>query len=98
MTIEYIRYKIVEEEQVQFIQAIKNACKILEAYPDCLGYELSHCGEDKINFIWRIEWISVDRHLNGFRKSAEFTDFFQFVKPFFNGIQEMNHYETIIPG
>jgi quinol monooxygenase YgiN len=96
MTVEYIRYKISEGQQQQFIQAIENACKILADYPDCLNYQLNHCEEDKANFIWRIEWTSVDRHLNGFRKSKEFAQFFQLVKPFFNDIQEMNHYEIII--
>ena len=96
MTVEYIRYKIVEEQQEQFIEAIENACKIIEDYPDCLNYQLNHCEEDKTNFIWRIEWTSVDRHLNGFRKSEHFAKFLQLVKPYFNQIQEMNHYETII--
>lgn len=96
MTVEYIRYKISDEQRKLFIQAIESACKILIAYPDCLGYQLSHCEEDKANFIWRIEWTSVDRHLNGFRKSDQFMQFFTLVKPFFSNIQEMNHYETLI--
>jgi quinol monooxygenase YgiN len=66
MTVEYIRYKITTDKQKQFIQAIENACEILAAHPDCLNYQLSHCEEDRTNFIWRIEWTSVDRHLNWF--------------------------------
>ena len=96
MTVEYIRYKITTDKQNQFTQAIDDACKILADYSECLNYQLSHCHEDKANFIWRIEWTSVDRHINGFRKSEQFAKFFQFVKPYFNDIQEMNHYETII--
>lgn len=96
MTVEYIRYTIATHQHKNFIQAIKSACKILAVYPDCLNYQLSHCNEDKENFIWRIEWVSVDRHMNGFRKSEEFAQFFHLVKPFFNNIQEMYHYETII--
>lgn len=96
MIIEYIRYRIATDKQQQFIDAIESACKILADYPDCLNYELTHCEEDKENFIWRIEWTSVDKHLNGFRKSKEFEHFFQLVKSFFSDVQEMNHYKTII--
>ena len=96
MIVEYIRYKIAEEQQQQFIQVIENACKIIAGCPDCLNHQLNHCEEDKANFIWRIEWVSVDRHLNGFRKSEQFAQFFQLVKPYFNDIQEMNHYEILI--
>jgi quinol monooxygenase YgiN len=96
MIIEYIRYKLPQEDHKQFIDALEKACIILKNYPDCLNYQLAQCSEDKDLFTWRIEWTSIDRHINGFRKSKEFADFFSLVKPFFNSIQEMNHYEVII--
>jgi hypothetical protein len=34
----------------------------------------------------------VEGHVNGFRTSQEFKPFFEAVKPFFNDIQEMRHY------
>ncbi|HEX8349611.1 MAG TPA: antibiotic biosynthesis monooxygenase family protein [Hymenobacter sp.] len=95
MTVEYIRYRITAEQQSAFVQAIGSANQLLAAAPDCLGYQLAHCEEDPTLFIWRIEWTSVERHLNGFRKSAEFGAFFQLVKPFYSGIQEMNHYSIL---
>ena len=95
MTIEYIRYRIAAEQQPAFIEAIRNANQLLANAPDCLGYQLSHCEEDTELFIWRIEWTSVERHLNGFRKSPEFGAFFQLVKPFYTSIQEMNHYAVV---
>jgi len=95
MTVEYIRYRIVGELQSAFLEAIRNANKLLATAPDCISYQLSHCEEDAELFIWRIEWTSVERHLNGFRKSLEFGAFFQLVKPFYTGIQEMNHYAVV---
>ena len=94
MTVEYIRYRIAAG-QPAFIEAIRQANQILAAAPDCLSYQLSHCEEDPTLFIWRIEWTSVERHLNGFRKSPEFVAFFQLVKPFYQSIQEMNHYAVV---
>ncbi|RSK48333.1 putative quinol monooxygenase [Hymenobacter rigui] len=95
MTVEYIRYRIAADQQPAFIEAIRYTNKLLAAAPDCLRYQLAHCEEDAELFIWRIEWTSVERHLQGFRKSAEFGVFFQLVKPFYASIQEMNHYMVV---
>ncbi|MGB7955779.1 MAG: hypothetical protein WCF23_17535 [Candidatus Nitrosopolaris sp.] len=41
----------------------------------------------------RIEWDSLEGHMKGFRSSPEFQVFFEAVKPLFNDIEEMQHYE-----
>src|SRR5262245_21573862 len=92
MVIEYIRYKVSENRQEEFIQAYQNASKQLLESEFCLGYELTHCQEEPDHFIMRIEWSSTEDHLNGFRQSPEFREFFNHVKPFFNNIEEMHHY------
>ncbi|MBQ0733561.1 antibiotic biosynthesis monooxygenase family protein [Aquimarina celericrescens] len=94
MVVEYIRYKIEKSRQNNFINAYTKASEQLHTSEFCLGYELSHCEEDPDNFILRIEWTSTDDHLNGFRKSSDFMKFLKHVKPFFNDIQEMNHYQV----
>lgn len=93
MVIEYIRYKIENSKQNAFVEAYQKAAKFLDQSNYCLGYELTHCKEDKENFILRIEWTSTDDHLNGFRKSTEFREFLSHIRPYFNDIEEMNHYE-----
>ncbi|MBX0292061.1 antibiotic biosynthesis monooxygenase [Hymenobacter sp. HSC-4F20] len=95
MTVEYIRYRIAAGQQLAFEEAVRHANQLLEAAPDCLSYQLAQCEEDQELFVWRIEWTSVESHLNGFRKSAEFGTFFQLVKPFYASIQEMNHYAVV---
>src|SRR5262245_34889864 len=92
MVVEYIRYKVSENRRVEFIQAYQSASKQLLDSEFCLGYELTHCEEEADYFILRIEWTSTEDHLNGFRKSPEFRDFFNHIKPFFNNIEEMHHY------
>jgi quinol monooxygenase YgiN len=93
MIIEYIRYKIRKERQKEFEYAYEKAGESLKASPHCLQYELSHCLEEPDNYILRIEWDSQDGHLKGFRASPEFQTFFEAVRPFFNNIEEMRHYE-----
>ena len=70
----------------------------MTASPHCLGYELSRCVEDPSSHILRIEWDSLDGHLQGFRKSGEFRTFLQHVQPFVGDIQEMRHYEVRLAG
>jgi quinol monooxygenase YgiN len=93
MTIEYIRYKVTEEQREAFIDTYKNASIELDASEFCKAYELTECEEEAGQFILRIEWTSTDEHLNGFRKSEIFHSFFAKVKPYFDNIQEMRHYK-----
>ena len=69
------------------------AGKPLKASPHFMQYELSHCVEEPKNYILRIEWDSQNGHLKGFPTSPEFQSFFEAVRPFFNDIEEMHHYE-----
>ena len=92
MIVEYIRYKISPSETLNFLDAYKKGSQQLDSSEHCLGYELTECEEEKGSFILRIEWTSTHDHLNGFRKSALFPEFYKNVKAFFNNIQEMRHY------
>ncbi|NOU85690.1 hypothetical protein GC102_07855 [Paenibacillus sp. LMG 31460] len=51
--------------------------------------------EETNHFIVRIEWDSMEGHMQGFRTSTDFQHFFALVKPFFNAILEMKHYSVI---
>jgi quinol monooxygenase YgiN len=41
----------------------------------------------------RIEWDSIDGHMQGFRKSEGFRSFFAAIKPYLDRIEEMRHYK-----
>jgi len=64
----------------------------LRASPHCLGFEPSHCVGDPTQCVLRIEWTSVDEHLQGVRKSAQFAPFPAAVRPYVEQIVEMRHY------
>ncbi|SHE53408.1 Heme-degrading monooxygenase HmoA [Seinonella peptonophila] len=95
MTIEIIRYRIPDEHKKSFIQAYQDAGKYLEESPNCLGFEIIQGVEEPERFIVRIHWDSLDGHLQSFRQSPQFQAFFQHVRPFFQSIEEMKHYEQI---
>lgn len=99
MIVEYIRYHVSEGQGPALEQAYTHASKALVQSPHCLAYELAHCAEDPTSYILRIEWDSIEGHLQGFRKSPEFQSFFTAISPFVSNIQEMRHYQvTAITG
>lgn len=90
---EYIRYRIPGERADAFLAAYATAGASLQASEHCLGYELSHCTEDREQYILKIQWDSAEGHLRGFRASPAFGAFFAAIKPFVGDIAEMRHYE-----
>jgi quinol monooxygenase YgiN len=98
LVIEYIRYRIDADRRDQFERAYVDAGRSLAASSHCRSYEVGHGMEDPESYIVRIEWNSVEGHEQGFRASPEFREFFAFVRPFFDDIQEMRHYQPIEAG
>lgn len=94
MIIEYIRYTIPEEQAPAFLAAYRAAAEELRGSEHCVDYEVSRCTEEPTSFVVRIRWTSLEGHLNGFRKAASFPSFFAKVKPFYERIQEMRHYDA----
>jgi quinol monooxygenase YgiN len=92
-SVEIIRYDISQGERDNFEKAYAESGKYLQASKYCLGYEIIHGNEEPNNYIVIINWTSKEEHLQGFRKSAEFIPFFNLVKPFYNNIKEMKHYD-----
>ena len=95
MIVEYIRYQIPENLSTEFEMAYEEAKEKLLRSEFCHHYEISRCVEKPESYIIRIEWNSIDDHMQGFRNSQEFKEFFVHVRPFFEQIEEMHHYEVL---
>ena len=93
MIVEYVRYSIADADAESFEDAYRRAAASLDASPHCLRYELARCVDDPTQFVLRIEWDSLEGHMQGFRSSPEFGQFFVLVKPFFERLVEMRHYQ-----
>lgn len=93
MVVEYIRYTVSDKKRrEELVQAYRNAATALDKAPECLAYELSICEEDETSAILRIEWQSTEAHLQRFRMSAIFGEFFRAIGDFVKEIAEMRHY------
>lgn len=94
MIVEYISYSVAGAERgAELVSAYTRAASALEASPECLGYELAVCEEDPTSYVLRIEWRSVEEHMQGFRKGPHFPAFFQAIGGFLKEITEMRHYQ-----
>lgn len=98
MIIEYIRYALKNHTPKEFIAAYIEGGYHLRAAPECLSYELSRCSEDDHVFILRIQWVSVEAHLQQFRGGPYFPPFLSAIGKFIPEIAEMRHYEVVLGG
>lgn len=64
----------------------------LAAAPQCVDYELTRCEEEPACYMLRITWTSTADHLEGFRRSAAFREFFAKIRPYVDAIEDMRHY------
>lgn len=92
-SVEVIRYNIPQDKSAAFEKAYADAGKHLQASPYCLEYKVLHGNDEPDHYIVIIHWTSKEEHLQGFRKSSAFMPFFNLVKPFYNNIEEMKHYD-----
>ncbi|MEU0002980.1 antibiotic biosynthesis monooxygenase [Streptomyces sp. NPDC006314] len=92
-TVEYIRYRIPEQQSAQFLAAYTRAAAQLAASPQCVDFELARCEEDPAFFVLRITWTSTADHLEGFRRSELFAPFLAEIRPYVENIEEMRHYQ-----
>jgi quinol monooxygenase YgiN len=98
MIVEYIRYKIDPGRTGEFDDAYRRAGALLDASPHCQRWEASRSVDESEKQIVRIEWDSVEGHLQGFRQSADFKPFVEATRPFFTDIEEMTHYQVTAYG
>ncbi|ABS65420.1 NADP oxidoreductase coenzyme F420-dependent [Xanthobacter versatilis] len=90
--IEYIRYALTVHDGAALTSAYVLAAPHLQAAPECLGYDLTQCDEDPTSFILRIQWVSAQAHMEGFRRGPHFPPFLAAIRDFIPEIAEMRHY------
>ena len=95
MIVEYLRYTIDEPRQQAFIDNYRQASIPLQRSVYCEQYEFCQCVEEPSQFLIRIQWTSAEDHMQGFRRSKEFKEFFSHVRVYLNDIEEMRHYNAL---
>ena len=57
---EIIRYRIPQNEAASFERAYHDAARVLQASPNCQGYELIRSDKDPQNYLLTIFWDSSE--------------------------------------
>jgi hemoglobin len=91
--VEYIRYRIPEDRQADFLADYGRAAQVLDRASQCVDYELSRSVDEPACHVLRIGWTSAEDHLQGFRGGDLFPEFLAAVRPYVGDIEEMRHYE-----
>jgi len=91
---EILRYRIAAARADAFERDYAAAGDALRRSPHCLGFELLRSDKDPELYLLTIHWDSADGHLQGFRQSPEFRDFFAHIKPYLADLLEMEHYRV----
>ena len=94
MIVEYIRYALRVHSGPELEAAYAQAEGPLAASPHALAWELARCTDDPSAYVLRIEWDSVEGHMQGFRRGPDFPPFLDAVRPFTGEIAEMRHYDV----
>lgn len=97
MIVEYIRYKIDPSRSGEFDNAYRRARALLDASLHCRRWEASRCVDEPEKQIVRIEWDSVEGHLQGFRQSDDFKPFLEATPPL-RGHRGDDPYEITVNG
>lgn len=92
MIVEYVRYVIPSERSEDFESAYNRIQPQLDASPECLGYELTRCVEEPSAYMLRLEWESIEAHLEGFQNGEQFRALYPVIEPYVPDIVEMRHY------
>ena len=90
---EIIRYRISAEKSEAFLNDYAQAATALKQSPHAQGFELMRSSKDPELFLLVIRWDSAEGHMQGFRTSPQFKEFFAHIRPYVNDILEMEHYE-----
>lgn len=95
MTLEVVQFDVTPGREADFLSDHLQARQLLAANPHCLGFSLKRCVERPGRFLFLVEWDSVEGHEVGFRSTAEFEAFKDWVRPHFERL-EIDHYEPVV--
>ncbi|HEY4134352.1 MAG TPA: antibiotic biosynthesis monooxygenase [Alphaproteobacteria bacterium] len=60
-----------------------------------LGHEMRRCMETRGRYVLTVRWESLEDHLEGFRKSADFEEWRRLLGAFYSKPPVVEHYEAL---
>ncbi len=96
MILELADIHIQPGRQAEFDAAIhRGVTEIIARAEGFLGWSVHKGVEDPHRYVLQIRWRSLDDHVEGFRKSADFTRWRELVGPFFARPPHVEHFNLL---
>jgi heme-degrading monooxygenase HmoA len=94
MILELADIQIQPGREAEFDAAIlRGVTEIIAHAEGFLGWSVHKGVENPQRYVLQIRWRSLDDHMEGFRKSADFTRWRDVVGPFFARAPQVEHFE-----
>jgi heme-degrading monooxygenase HmoA len=81
-----------------FEAAFAVAKPIIASAPGFRSLRLTRCVEEPDRYVLLVEWVSVDAHEEGFRRSPAYEEWRRLLHHFYPNRPEVRHYETVLEG
>jgi heme-degrading monooxygenase HmoA len=94
MVTEIARFRAQPGKADELAQGLLGGAEVIKTAKGCQSIRVSRCIEDDSLFMYQIEWVSLDYHVNVFRKSALFAEYRSHINGLFIEPVDMVHFET----
>lgn len=95
MIFEHALINVATGKEDAFEAAFPAAREVMEKSPGCRSVRLFRSVESPDRFLLFVEWDSVEAHMEGFRKSDDFTRWREIVSPYFAYLSDMEHFRPV---
>lgn len=95
MVTEIARFRAQPGKADDLANGLVKGAAVIKTAEGCQSIKVSRCIEDDQLFLFQIEWVSLEYHVDVFRKSALFAEYRSHINGLFVEPVDVNHYEAI---
>ena len=96
MILEAAMLQVKEGQNIQFVEAFREASIIISSMAGYLSHELHRCLETEGRYLLLVRWMTLDEHTVGFRQSEQYQDWKRLLHHFYEPFPTVEHFERIV--
>ena len=81
-------------QESAFEAAFQKAASISSSMPGYVAHQLRRCIEVPNRYILLVDWVSLEAHTIGFRRSAEYQEWKRLLHHFYDPFPTVEHYDV----
>ena len=95
MTLEVAILDVKPSVEEEFERVFFEAQKIISSMNGYISHQLQRCHEKENRYILLVNWVSLEDHTEGFRKSEEYEKWKGLLHHFYDPFPTVEHYELV---